>query len=837
MGSSELSPGAQIVGENPDLLLEPVAAAVGLYKLGRLSLQTQSRVRAAASRTARETQESVASAVARADGVVTKVEDVIPTGADLTDDLPLLERGWGIDGGDLDKVKDIADGEGVMLAFRSRNEKAIGHLQSGRAIEKPEDLKIKGTTRIDVDYLGYRPSADGVVELVEPPSRLARLIEELDATRDLGNMSADELDALLGPELDLYMDVLRSRHSELADPALAAKVRSRLQTRVEEWPKYDRLFTEWSDGPGINVSFSYREQGINLPRGEGVADVRAVTKTEITDGRPDPTRRYFEIKMADSTGALKEVTGDIDFLAILDSDGTLIANAAKRIRIYKKLQRALKLQHGESFAFEPDNLARAEWLSCCVEGGAAMVVVSPDRSIVAGRFPDNRSILPDRNTGRRLANPDGDFILIRGARYDMRTQTGFFRSFAERSLSAGLESFLLRRLYYLPVAFVLFITGLDGSQMPDDFTREDGSPIIQPDGNGGLVRWNGSDWVPISLAEALLLGRPDVLDMTPQSSTSGRTSAGDTVVPVLEPDQLGMDPNSPFFEPGDTVVINPGGANEETATVEALGSLVLDEPLEFDHGVGEPIVIDELAEAADSDADGVLDPVDNCPEDPNADQADTDGDGIGDACDPDPTDGPDGDIDGDGLTNSEEEAAGTDPEVADSDGDGANDGDEVAAGTDPNDPQDFPGPVLPDCSVSGTSGPDLLIVWRSGDVVCGAGGNDVILVFGAGTTVFSGEGADLVLIFARGSYVHAGEGGDVVVGSRHPDEVEGGPGADLLIGGAGDDLLDGGEHDDLLIGGRGSDTLHGGPGNDLLIGGRGRDACTGGPGRNWLISC
>ena len=35
----------------------------------------------------------------------------------------------------------------------------------------------------------------------------------------------------------------------------------------------------------------------------------------------------------------------------------------------------------------------------------------------------------------------------------------------------------------------------------------------------------------------------------------------------------------------------------------------------------------------DSDSDGVIDSLDNCPDDPNADQLDTDNDGIGDACD------------------------------------------------------------------------------------------------------------------------------------------------------------------------------------------------------------
>ena len=53
----------------------------------------------------------------------------------------------------------------------------------------------------------------------------------------------------------------------------------------------------------------------------------------------------------------------------------------------------------------------------------------------------------------------------------------------------------------------------------------------------------------------------------------------------------------------------------------------------------------------DSDDDGVLDEVDNCPEDPNAEQPDADGDGYGDACDAS------ADTDGDGVADGVDNAA------------------------------------------------------------------------------------------------------------------------------------------------------------------------------------
>ena len=118
-------------------------------------------------------------------------------------------------------------------------------------------------------------------------------------------------------------------------------------------------------------------------------------------------------------------------------------------------------------------------------------------------------------------------------------------------------------------------------------------------------------------------------------------------------------------DPLETILVNPEtlDPNEQLEYLEIREAIGLPEPL-------------------DTDADGVPDLTDNCPAVANADQLDTDADTQGDACDTDD--------DGDGLTDAEEAALGTNPVLTDSDGDGFGDAAEVAAGTDPTDPASTP---------------------------------------------------------------------------------------------------------------------------------------------------
>ncbi len=130
--------------------------------------------------------------------------------------------------------------------------------------------------------------------------------------------------------------------------------------------------------------------------------------------------------------------------------------------------------------------------------------------------------------------------------------------------------------------------------------------------------------------------------------------------------------------------------------------------------------------------------------------------------------------------------------------------------------------------------PTLLAIWVTALVaVTGAVASTVAAVPGGGAGAWK---ARCTITGTSGDDVLRGTAGnDVICGLAGDDRILGLAGNDTLIGGLGDDFLDGGAGSDRLVGGRGKDALRGGAGNDALIGGPGQDALSGGAGRDTLV--
>jgi MYXO-CTERM domain-containing protein len=271
----------------------------------------------------------------------------------------------------------------------------------------------------------------------------------------------------------------------------------------------------------------------------------------------------------------------------------------------------------------------------------------------------------------------------------------------------------------------------DGDGVPDGTERADGTdpndPDTDDDGLGdGEEKANGTDpldpcdpddeaiacdsdgdGIPDGVEDDNGTDKNDPCDPNPSHPLCLGDTDGDGVTDNDETTN-GTDPNDPC-DPSDTVAVcdtdgdgvpdgaeavdgtDPNDADTDNDGINDGGEKLLGtDPLD-------PCDPNNRAAACDSDDDGLSDgfegDIGTDPNDPDSDDDnETDGDEVRDGtnpldpCDPDAVGIPcTGDTDGDGLSNGEEAALGTDPNSSDTDGDGIDDGDEVTGGTDPLD--------------------------------------------------------------------------------------------------------------------------------------------------------
>jgi hypothetical protein len=651
------------LGANPDLFLEPLIVARNYQRMSRALLAIEGDVVDNAVRAS-----IVADHARQAATVDQRLRDAVAAGksaasgllpGDVLSDSKLLDI-FGITREQRKQLQDIAANNGIILNFRSRNPVSVKLLKERLAWPKPQALKHKTVNRIDIDFLGYRKDAFGKLEMVEPRAGL------------LGPDGRALTDDALEEALDREMKLLEGRIG--GNKVLEAEVRERMKARAKEW---NNLFMDKLDPsqPGtlrqkITTAFEAELQYLPDQRDRvkqvGAKEARTVTYEPVQGSDP----RAWEMKMTGPNGGEPRwITGDVDFLSILDEAGGLIRDPQKRREIYVQLESVFDMQHGESFTFYLQKV-RKENLDLCTLGkpdAEAMVSISAvgDGQPRAAYFVDNLSIidnpgcpnarwLPTRKRtplplkdlirGKkpmeiRRADPTGEYMMLDGIHINTKPPLDLVNRFLPYTLDEAWANFLLSRNFLVPA---LLLRLFDAEGVPVIFTEDSEGTIIQGFEEGDQITLKeftpDHGWRPVTLAQALAWGDPNVLELKTMTAIPNGSFQGETRAEILTLAQLEVAGDD--FNVGDRVVFNPGAANEEIRTVNGLGSILFPSGLRQHHQAGEIIV----------------------------------------SLGPDTTD-----RDGDLLTGLEEIQIGTDPDAADSDGDGMPDGIEISNGFNPLD--------------------------------------------------------------------------------------------------------------------------------------------------------
>jgi hypothetical protein len=558
----------EISGENPDFLLQALMAGYGICKLaGKGALTVERGLKGFA-------QSQAATLESRAANGVKALKN-----GDLLDYAKHLRPMFGVDELTDYMLKEFAREWDIMIVVRRRGAGVLAKLENGFFALKPYALKAKNVNAIDTDWLGFPKKHLDEVVIKEPPP---------------------------------WSEVLNKLNSKAQDPDTIALVRSRWEGRWKEW------YGKGADpvtGQGGNFYTSERYKWLEYQRRGGIPvaeNTLSGLKDNFAKGFSVPTDDLKK-KMVKFQGDLKSgsdgrpcfvaklekpggggwlgVTGDIDPMAFLTADGKILPPEA-RLELYRALKHA-GFQHPESLTWN-NSEGLAEYLeefSTHIPGTESMACYRPDGQVSATRF----------DAGKSWVDP---------ARARLSAQLFFHGYMAIRSKDAtpkdmsGFEQLIdgTQANYIAPDTWALTDPNCPGNLESDgsakllgeaqscpidvNYSNDPDALVLRQTKIGEVERWTpAGGWVPYvpTGSEIYLL---------PQTALLANAEAGDTEIEILDLAALGLDPQSTqWFEEGQILVLNPGGANEENAVIAGFGSIILEEPLEHFHDKGELISV------------------------------------------------------------------------------------------------------------------------------------------------------------------------------------------------------------------------------------------------------
>jgi len=293
-------------------------------------------------------------------------------------------------------------------------------------------------------------------------------------------------------------------------------------------------------------------------------------------------------KMADKDGVMKYISGDIDWIhfSFLNGEPLDPQTAAK---VYDVLSACCGLQHPETISWIKKGMTvfdtKAEQIGEYFTGIAGTV---------------SKPLLEVSGDGQRAVRISEQFT--RFAK-DGRNHLVFFDGGIKsrlRSATADVENVLgiLRNKFviadgqYAPILWLAngerFLNSDQIGGRDWAVTDSEDSVLARQVSGGVIEQFDGVGWV--RAAETT-----DMWKLTPTTTLSADVSAGATTLEIYDlparwPDQYDGHVEN-WFEVGQTVIISPGETSQEIRSIAALGSLILDRPLDFDHSEGTPVAV------------------------------------------------------------------------------------------------------------------------------------------------------------------------------------------------------------------------------------------------------
>lgn len=469
---------------------------------------------------------------------------------------------WGVGGTELEMTQDIFRLLGVKGYMRERAPESFDLINRwAEAVWKPESMKPKGLTDIDLMILG---GADNLPKLAGRERQL-----------DLKGITA-----LFEPEAD---DIIEARVRAMgADENTVKACLERARFRRQEIQEYAPRFKDYAE-EGIPVNRNYADNGLKDPS-DAVQPNRAfeVESVAVPGG---PTLRIP--KMADQNGVLKYISGDVDWIHFTFLDGKpLDPNTARML--YDLMHRFVGMQHPETITWIKNGQAvfkgKANQLIEFIKEAdkKALLEVSPDDLRATRIVPE---LTRFKNGGR------AHFIYFDNS---VKSLEGFISEIDQ------LERYY-RALDRLPSRKLLLPFLWFGRSQSDDtsmggcdweFSGKDDALMLRQTHEGVTQQYQGGAWAPFVLPAC---GAGDTLALTPVTQLTETVPEGASEVPISELDDdwaaelVGH--LDKWFEPGDTVVFAPGEATQEVREVVALGSLILDRPLSYEHPAGTLVAV------------------------------------------------------------------------------------------------------------------------------------------------------------------------------------------------------------------------------------------------------